>query len=186
MNGRFMELQIRLLVRSRPTSSPCAKSSKRVGRGSVTVQGTLRPRQGPSGRRGLDQPRRGAPRSSAKAAGISDELILSDLLRWAATARWKTFPESQRPRLEGGASGSGREGGAGGTRRFPSTRRRRAGSGPSDSIVPHRRIRLQDSALARATLKGARESGKPQPRIPRRQGLDEARVAQKSGTCPNA
>jgi len=101
VNGRFMELQIRL-----PRPLQAFEFALRelvqgkVGRGSVTVQSSLE-EGADAATGGLDWRKIAEElREIRKVAGIAGELALTDLLRWAATRKGEDLPESADPLLK--------------------------------------------------------------------------------------
>jgi len=102
VNGRFMELQIRLPRPLQAFEFALRELVQgRVGRGSVTVQSSLE-EGGDALAGGLDWTKIAEElREIRKAAGIAGELALTDLLRWAATRKGEDLPESADPALKG-------------------------------------------------------------------------------------
>ena len=96
VNGRFMELQLRM-----PRQLSAHEFALRevlqgkVGRGSVTIQASLEESGGSSVADGVDWAKIAEElREVQKAAGIAGELSLSDLVRWAASRKGEDVSEA--------------------------------------------------------------------------------------------
>lgn len=182
VNGRFMELQIRL-PRPLQTHEFALREviQGKVGRGSVTVQGTLETSgEGQAG--GVDWTRLAEElRDIRKAAGISDELILSDLLRWAATRKVEDLPEPNDPALKDALL----QAATAALVEHDAFRQREGEALEADLLT--RLGRIEESAckipaLARATLEKVRENLETRIReYLDGKEFDEARVAQEIG-----
>ncbi|HNY29257.1 MAG TPA: YicC family protein [Fibrobacteria bacterium] len=182
VNGRFMELQIRLprALQSHEFALREVIQGK-VGRGSVTVQCTLETSgEGQAG--GVDWAKLAEElRDIRKAAGISDELLLSDLLRWAATRKVEDIPEPNDPALKDALLVAAAD-----ALLEHDTFRQREGAALEADLLA-RLDRIEQAAgkipsLARATLEKVRESLETRIReYLDGKEFDEARVAQEIG-----
>jgi uncharacterized protein (TIGR00255 family) len=182
VNGRFMELQIRL---PRPLQAHEFALRElvqgKVGRGSVTVQSSLEDgRDGQAG--GVDWTKLAEElRDVRKAAGIAGELVLTDLLRWAATRKGDDLPEASDPALKEAlllaATAALRE--------HDAFRQREGASLEADMLA--RLARIEEStgripSMARANLEKVRETLETRIReYLDGKEIDGARVAQEIG-----
>lgn len=182
VNGRFMELQIRLPRPLQAHEFPLREVIQgKVGRGSVTVQATLETSgEGQAG--GVDWSKLAEElRDIRKAAGISDELILSDLLRWAATRKVEDIPEPNDPALKDALL----QAAAAALVEHDAFRQREGASLEADLL--ERLARIEHSAgripsLARANLEKVRENLETRIReYLDGKDFDPARVAQEIG-----
>lgn len=182
VNGRFMELQIRL---PRPLQAHEFALRElvqgKVGRGSVTVQGTLDVSgEGQAG--GVDWSRLAEElRDIRKAAGIAGELNLADLLRWAATRKVEDISEPSDPELREALLLAAAEA----LREHDQFRQREGASLETDLL--ERLGRIEDSAsripgLARTHLEKVRENLETKIRdYLAGKEVDEGRIAQEIG-----
>lgn len=101
VNGRFMELQLRLPRQLSSHEFALREVVQgKVGRGSVTVQATLED-TGAVVASGVDWARLAEElRAIQKAAGLSGELTLSDLVRWSASRKGDESSETVDPALK--------------------------------------------------------------------------------------
>lgn len=182
VNGRFMELQLRL---PRPLQSHEFALRElvqgKVGRGSVTVQASIEETgEGRTG--GMDWALMARElREVSEAAGINGALTLADLLRWAAVRKGEESPES----ADAGLKDAFLEAVAQALREHLAFRTREGASLVSD--IQTRLGRIEEAAsqippLARATLEKARETLEARIReYLDGKEFDEARVAQEIG-----
>ena len=182
VNGRFMELQLRL---PRPLQSHEFALRElvqgKVGRGSVTVQAVVE--EGGDGKAaGLDWNLLSRElREISAAAGLGQDISLSDLLRWSQVRKGEDSSEAPDPSLKDALL----EAGAQALSEHQSFRIREGASLGADILA--RVQRIEDAAgkipaLARGTLQKAREALEARIReyLEGRE-LDEARIAQEIG-----
>ena len=182
VNGRFMELQLRL---PRPLQShefPLRELVQgKVGRGSVTVQASVEETgEGRTG--GMDWAQMARElREVSEAAGINGALTLADLLRWAAVRKGEETPES----ADVGLKDAFLEAGAQALREHQAFRIREGASLVTDIQTRLGRIEeaaSQIPALARTTLEKVRETLETRIReYLDGKEFDEARIAQEIG-----
>jgi uncharacterized protein (TIGR00255 family) len=182
VNGRFMELQLRL---PRPLQAHEFALREivqgKVGRGSITVQASVE--EGGEGQTGGQDWTRLAQelREVGKAAGIVGEPNLSDLLRWAATRKGEDLPESSDPTLKTALLSATAQA----MEEHDAFRKREGTSLESDLLA--RLGRIEDASvriptLARANLEKVRETLEARIReYLDGKEIDSARVAQEIG-----
>lgn len=182
VNGRFMELQIRLPRQLSSHEFALREIVQgKVGRGSVTVQASLED-TGVAASGGVDWGKLADElRSIQKAAGISGELTFSDLVRWSAGRKGEESAETVDPSLKGSLL----EAAAQALLEHDAFRQREGASLEQDLLA--RLARIEDAAgkipsLARAHLEKVRENLETRIReYLDGKEFDPARVAQEIG-----
>ncbi len=182
VNGRFMELQLRLPRQLSSHEFALREVVQgKVGRGSVTVQATLED-TGAAVASGVDWARLAEElRAIQKAAGISGELSLSDLVRWSASRKGDEPVETVDPALKDALL----EAAAQALVEHDAFRQREGASLEQDMLARLARIELAAGKippLARANLEKVRENLESRIReYLEGKEVDGARVAQEIG-----
>lgn len=104
VNGRFMELQLRLPRQLSAHEAALREMVQgKVGRGSVTIQANLEETGAVVASGGVDWTKIAEElRAIQQAAGISGDLTLSDLLRWSTGRKSEDVSEAVDPSLKDG------------------------------------------------------------------------------------
>lgn len=182
VNGRFMELQLRLPRQLASHEFALREVVQgKVGRGSVTVQATLED-TGAAVASGVDWAKLAEElRGIQKAAGIAGDLKLSDLVRWSASRKGDEPAETVDPALKDALL----EAAAQALVEHDAFRQREGASLEQDMLARLARIELAAGKippLARANLEKVRENLESRIReYLEGKEVDGARVAQEIG-----